>query len=531
LFVDQFEELFRFGLQSGDESRREEAAEFVALLLALARQTALPAYVVITLRSDFLGDCDAFRGLPEALNESQYLVPRLPRGKRQEAIEGPVRLYGRRIDPRLVDRLLNDGGAAPDQLPVLQHALMRLWDAAGDAEELDVEHYEAVGGLAEALSKHAGEALADLEPDDLTVAEKLFRALTTTDANNRQIRRPRTLAQLVEETGVERERIRRVIDVFRGHGRSFLMPPPRVALADDTLVDISHESLIRQWETLRGWVEAEAEAGRVYRRLAEDAERYTAGKGSLLAERSLEVAREWRRETRPTEAWAKRYSGSFGAAMAFLAESERRDRRRVLLERAVKATLAALFLLVSTLGVFSFRQSRAAREQTFAANFNLARMFEEKTGSALKDAKGDDALQAYSKAWLFNLAGLSQPIGERSLPVAMGRLLAPDVRTGAFREIWRSPRPPGAIYAVTFSPDGRRLASASEDQAIRVWDVATGNSVATLQGHSGPVWSVAFSPDGRRLASASFDQTIRIWEVATGNSVATLQGHSDRVRS
>ena len=79
------------------------------------------------------------------------------------------------------------------------------------------------------------------------------------------------------------------------------MPPLAVELVDDILVDISHESLIRQWETLRGWVEAEGEAGKVYRRLAEDAERYAAGKGSLLVGRALEVACEWCRETQPSE--------------------------------------------------------------------------------------------------------------------------------------------------------------------------------------------------------------------------------------
>ncbi len=531
LLVDQFEELFRFGLHNGDEARREEAAEFVALLLGLARQTTFPTYVVITLRSDFLGDCDAFRGLPEALNESQYLVPRLPRGKRQEAIEGPVRLYGKRIAPRLVDRLLNDGGAAPDQLPVLQHALMRLWDAAGNAGKLDIDRYEEMGGLAEALSKHAGEALEDLTSEvDRTVAEKLFRILTTTDANNRQSRRPRTLAQLMEETGVERERLVQVIDVFRGHGRSFLMPPSAVALVDDTLVDLSHESLIRQWETLRGWVEAEAEAGKVYRRLAEDAERYAAGKGSLLVDRALEAALAWRRDTQPTAAWAKRYGGGFDAAMDFLGESERRD-RRVVLMRAVQATLVVLSLLVSVLGVVSFQQWRSAREKTFEANFNLAKMYEEKAGSVLKDAQAGDASRAYAKAWLFNLAALKQPVGDRSLPAVMGRILMPELRTCAFREFWQSPQSSGVFYAVAFSSDGRRLASASSDGTIRVWDVASGQILATLKGHSGSVTSVAFSPAGRYLASGSLDRTIRVWDVASGQILATLKGHSTVVWS
>jgi WD40 repeat protein len=72
---------------------------------------------------------------------------------------------------------------------------------------------------------------------------------------------------------------------------------------------------------------------------------------------------------------------------------------------------------------------------------------------------------------------------------------------------------------VAFSPDGRRLASASEDKTVRVWDAATGQQVLALRGHTGAVSCVAFSPDGRRLASASEDKTVRVWDAASGQEV------------
>ena len=126
LLVDQFEEIFRFR-REGD---RDEADAFVELLLASAAQEDVPIYVVLTMRSDYLGDCNLFAGLPEALNDSQFLTPRLTRDQRREAIEAPALVFDGRVEPALVNRLLNDMDAGPDQLPLMQHALMRCWTRA-----------------------------------------------------------------------------------------------------------------------------------------------------------------------------------------------------------------------------------------------------------------------------------------------------------------------------------------------------------------------------------------------------------------
>jgi WD40 repeat protein len=82
------------------------------------------------------------------------------------------------------------------------------------------------------------------------------------------------------------------------------------------------------------------------------------------------------------------------------------------------------------------------------------------------------------------------------------------------------------VYAVAFSPDGKQLASASEDCTVRLWDAATGKERRVLEGHDGSVYAVAFHPDGRRLASAAEDTTVRLWDVTTGKELAVLRGHT-----
>ena len=119
--ADQFEELFRFQEQSaiGVNARNDladQAAAFVNLLLEVRAHKDLPIYVTLTMRSDFLGECAQFYGLPEAINAGQYLVPRMTRDERRRAIAGPVGVGGAEIDPVLLTRLVNDVGGNPDQL-------------------------------------------------------------------------------------------------------------------------------------------------------------------------------------------------------------------------------------------------------------------------------------------------------------------------------------------------------------------------------------------------------------------------------
>jgi hypothetical protein len=203
--VDQFEELFRYRhLEAaggrGGYSISEQAAAFVNLLLEVKERATCQIFVVLTMRSDFLGDCTQFSGLAEAINAGQYLVPRMTRDERRAAIECPVRVGGAEIAPVLLTRLVNDVGDNPDQLSILQHALNRTWahwQEQGGKGPLDLPHYEAIGTMAHALDQHAEQAYGELGTTrQRQICEKLFKALTDKATDPRGVRRPTTLGEL-----------------------------------------------------------------------------------------------------------------------------------------------------------------------------------------------------------------------------------------------------------------------------------------------------------------------------------------------
>ena len=366
IVVDQFEELFRFRA-AHERTSVDEAAAFVKLLLEAAQQRELSIYIVLTMRSDFLGDCAQFQGLPEAINDGQYLIPRMTRDERRFAVTGPVGVTRGKITEPLINRLLNDVGDNPDQLPILQHALMRTWDHwqthRRDGEPMGIEHYEAIGTMSDALSRHADEAFNEL-PDERSrkIAELLFKALSERGADNREIRRPTRLDTLCKIADASMAEVIAVIDVFRRAGRSFLMPPVGTPLYADCVIDISHESLIRNWQRLKEWVNEEGQSVRIYKRVAETAVLHREGSEGLLQEPGLSFALDWREKSHPNAAWGQRYHPEFALAMEYLEQSSiAREEQRAAEEKRRQEAIERDKRELEQTKVFLAQQARAAR--------------------------------------------------------------------------------------------------------------------------------------------------------------------------
>jgi multidrug efflux pump subunit AcrA (membrane-fusion protein)/energy-coupling factor transporter ATP-binding protein EcfA2 len=318
--LDQFEEIFRFKATS--EDAYDEALHYVNLVLSAIKQQAVPAYIAVSMRSDFLSESGEFQGLTEILNQSNFVVPRMTRDQKRTAIEGPIAVAGGTISRRLIKRLLADLEEQQDALPIMQHALMRTWDywiknrEAG--EPLDLRHYNAVGRIEQALSQHANEAYDELNTRDKEIAEVVFKNITEKNQDNQGTRRPGRISEMAELANATPEEVIRVVDQFRKPGRSFLMPGINSPLNQESLIEISHESMMRIWTRLSSWVGDEFESSQMYKRLSEASAMYQIGRTGLWRPPDLQLALNWQKKQNPTRTWAQRYDEAFERAIVFL---------------------------------------------------------------------------------------------------------------------------------------------------------------------------------------------------------------------
>ncbi|MCP4696370.1 MAG: hypothetical protein GY862_05935, partial [Gammaproteobacteria bacterium] len=591
LLADQFEEIFRYHRQGADD----DAAAFVELLLAAVRHAEI--YVILTMRSDFLGECALFHKLPEAINQGLYLTPRLDRDQLREAIEEPALVFDGELEPALLNRLLNDVDNQTDQLPVLQHALMRLWVNAKVFQSqgepggvvLSLRRYEESGGLKNILSNHANTVFEKhLDAEQQRIAQILLRALTELGPDNRAIRRPVKLADAAALAGVEWREVAQTAEIFRHPWRSFLTPPPGVELTPNSVLDISHESLIRQWRRLQGWVKEEAQAAELYTRLAEAAQRQQADQGELWHGIDLENILDWRDRVKPSEQWARRYTPtleadaakqealaarSFHLALDFLERShaaeivQREAKERARRERTrLFAGFFIFTLLLLALAGWQWREAEHAlaevNTQQQRALLNQSRFLADKARQlsekgyafsamrvALEALPGEseshpkrpfldeaqfqlyNAVEKHWRGILEHDSGVGgavfSPDGKRLLTRSGNNAYLWDIHGGRVLHILKGHEE--SVNHAAFSPNGKTLVTASWDDTVRLWDTRDGRVLHILKGHKEPVNHAAFSPDGKTLVTASWDGTARLWDTRNGQILLILKGHESQV--
>ncbi len=325
IIIDQFEELFRFDRK--DLGKENIENHFVNLLLKAALDPSHSVYVIITMRSEFLGDCVKYRGLPEAINEGQYLVPQLTRNELKAVIENPVCLAGKKISANLVELLINEIEESKlqdslDQLPILQHALMRTYNEAmkdGPNTEITYEHYKRIGEMEKALANHAESKFKELgngRTDEKHLSKKqqitkiVFQALTDASTDLKGGRRPTSLKNIygiAMSLNADENEVNDVINHFRDSDTSFIMPPSNTLLYANLIIDISHESLMRNWGRLNDWITEEMKMGNLYKHLNERRELHDNDNEEWVRGILLRELQDWKNNHPTNATWAARY--------------------------------------------------------------------------------------------------------------------------------------------------------------------------------------------------------------------------------
>jgi tetratricopeptide (TPR) repeat protein len=346
VLLDQFEELFRFAR----EVSQDESILLTDFLVGFEKNPPDGIYVLVTMRSEFLGDCARYDGLAETINRTQYLLPRMNTDDLLRAVRDPATLYGGRVTDRLAERLIADARGGQDELPLIQHGLSQLWSFASSKADnefgpvVDLAAYETRGPLGWLLSEHA-DSVADAESADSlgkTFVENLFRSLSEMNVEGAAVRRPQMFKDLIAVTGAAADELRGILDRFRQPGISFITPYAPKQIEAETTIDISHEALIRCWRRIAdketGWLQQEFRDGLIWRSLVVQSEAFAANPKNFLSEATTEARGKWL--TGRSEAWAKRYGNKWAEVGELLAASRRevdRQRQRDIATEAVNS--------------------------------------------------------------------------------------------------------------------------------------------------------------------------------------------------
>ncbi len=567
IIIDQFEELFRYKAAVKPGIRKGNSRYFMDLLVNAVEDMSSGISVITTLRSDYIGDCAQYRGLTELINNSNYLIPHMSEADYREVIAGPVKYAGGTIETELVDLLISEIGERTDQLPVLQHALMRTWNNWHSMEMSDkpisIANYNAIGKMSGAMSRHANEAFEELNSREQEICENLFRTITEKGPDNKGVRRPTRLSTIAAIARCSEKELIKVINSFRSSGRSFIKPAEDVDLKSDTVIDISHESLMRIWDRLSEWVDKEAESKQMYLKLSEAAAMFQEGKTTLWRPPDLQLALKWRKENRPTLTWAERYNPAFERAMVYLRTSEKeyitqeenkllaqkkrlRRSRITALVGSVAAVIAVFLMLFAFVkrgeALRGFRvaeeQRKQATEQKIMAQSSAkiaernAKEAKEKEALALENAS-EATLTALDALRQKEIANINAREAREREALALANAESAEINAvNTMRHRMVSIGKAMAIKSLQFRGEGdiqvllayqaylfnKRNGGIKNDADIyqglyNVEKVYEGLNYRTYDGHKEKVYSLAFLPGTKQFCSSGADGSVLRWNI------------------
>jgi hypothetical protein len=507
--------------------------------------------LIIALRADYYASVLQYEELRPLLETQQKIIGTMSRTELRQTIERPAQLGGWQLQPGLVGALLQEVGKEPGALPLLSHALQETW-ARREGRMLTFAGYRDTGGIRNSIAQTADSVYANLSLEQQAIVRNIFLRLTALGEGTEDTRRRATLTELLS-SNADKEAVLNVLDLL-AHKRLVILNEE----TGHTHAEVSHEALIREWPTLRTWLNENRNGLRIHRQLTEAAKIWGAHEEDtsyLYRGTRLAQVKEWvvqpeislntlelrflnasqtaeSQETLERETQRKREL----VAAQQLAEARNRQlvRAKLLAEAQQKeleknqqlivaenlrsktirrafAGLIVLLILTAIAAAFGFEQSRIAsfqaaeakRQQQIALSQSVAAF-----SRVVWEQENDTELATLLAIEGFNLDQNDNNYARWLIDYNLRSYLTGQYfnNTLSGHSDW--------VRSVAFSPNGDLLVSGSEDQTIRVWDLHDPyTEPIVLSGQAGRVLSVAFSPDGHIIASGNANHTIHLWDL------------------
>ncbi len=507
LIVDQFEELFT--VCESDEKRRAFASELVRLTTAPGGQHT----VILTIRSDFEQQIASLPELHALYPAGRFALGVMMEEELREAIEKPARAVNLRFEEGLVKQILRDVSAESAALPLLQFTLLQLWKRRRGNLVLR-DSYDALHGAAGAVTEVADQVFKNLKlPEKQDVARRIFLRLTYPKEGRFDVFRQRLRRSEI----IRDERTDYAEEVIRDFVGARLLRRVPGQTADSEQIEVAHEALVRNWQTLLGWLEDSKHDVLTRRRLdfmVEEWIRLGESDAGCLDAVQLREAKDWvSSDKAKLHGYHKRLPDLIARSSALVDEQSKREarqrRRTQLLVLSLSGAVGVVAMVASLIYAWSNKRETALRKREAAIEKQQSQL---KSELASAQQKTIQAMRLMSE----------NPLKALRLVSEVSRASHYESRTMLYRALGQ-PLPKAklsghsaAINRVEVSPDGEYLLTAAEDRTVRLWNFL-GKTLSILSCHTQGANGARFHPnfsDHRELLTFGDDAKLLRWTLS-----------------